>query len=31
MEDGQYAVYNRGQGGYTTAQGFDRLPDDVIP
>ncbi len=30
-QDGQYAVYNRGQGGHTTAQGFDRLPDDVIP
>ena len=28
---GEYKVYNKGQGGHTTAQGFDRLPDDVIP
>jgi len=27
----EYKVYNKGQGGHTTAQGFDRLPDDVIP
>ncbi len=28
---GEYKVYNKGQGGHTTAHGFDRLPDDVIP
>jgi lysophospholipase L1-like esterase len=30
-KSGEYKVYNKGQGGHTTAQGFDRLPDDVIP
>ncbi len=30
-KSGAYKVYNKGQGGHTTAQAFDRLPDDVIP
>ncbi|MFC1497484.1 SGNH/GDSL hydrolase family protein [Verrucomicrobiota bacterium] len=28
---GKYKVYNRGIGGNTTSQGFERIPTDVIP
>jgi lysophospholipase L1-like esterase len=28
---GKFAVYNRGIGGHTTAQGFDRFRTDVLP
>lgn len=28
---GRFEVYNRGVGGHTSVQGFDRVQDDVVP